>query len=234
MTENIYALVTIPHPDDAELRISGSVARWVKEGKDVVYVICTNGDKGSNDPDMVPEKLAEIREKEQLAAAEILGLKEVVFLRYPDQNLENTPELRKELTRLIRKYRPEIVVTVDHGLRYNHRDHKITLQVTLDAVFPIAGTIAYPDLLEQGLHPYRVKEVLLCGTEHPNYFVDITDTIDTKIAALRCHQSQVGNRLDFDGMIREMAGRLGEEHGYKYSEGFYREKVPWDDYECAL
>ncbi|MFC1901051.1 PIG-L deacetylase family protein [Chloroflexota bacterium] len=229
MTEQAYALVTIPHPDDAELRMSGTVARWVREGKDVIYVICTNGDKGSSDPDMVPSELAKIREQEQLAAAKILGVKKVHFLRYPDQNLENTPELRKELARLIRKYRPEIVITVDHSLRYNHRDHKITLQVTLDAVFPIAGTIAYPDLLEQGLYPHRVPEILLCGTDHPNYFIDITDTIDIKIAALRCHESQVGDRPQFGDMVREMAGRLAEGKGYKYAEGFYREEVPWQD-----
>jgi LmbE family N-acetylglucosaminyl deacetylase len=83
--------------------------------------------------------------------------------------------------------------------------------------------------MEQGLYPHRASEILLCGTEHPNYFVDITETIDAKIAALRCHQSQVGDRPQFGDMVREMAGRLGEAHGYKYAEGFYRETVPWDE-----
>ncbi|MFC2069601.1 PIG-L deacetylase family protein [Chloroflexota bacterium] len=231
MTEQAYALVTIPHPDDAELRMAGAVARWTREGKDVIYVICTNGDKGSSDPDTIPEELARIREQEQLAAAEILGLREVIFLRYPDQNLENTPELRKELVRLIRTYKPEIVVTVDHSSFYIHRDHRITTQVTMDAVFPIAGTIAYTDLLEQGLYPHKVKEILFCGSENPNYFIDITDTIDLKIAALRCHESQVGDRPQFGEMVRERAKMSAQGQDYKFAEGFYREVIPWQDYE---
>jgi LmbE family N-acetylglucosaminyl deacetylase len=119
-------MIIAPHPDDAEFGIAGTVARWTDEGKDVVYVICTNGNKGSDDPEMHPSMLAEIRETEQLAAAAVLGVKEVVFLREEDQSLEDTPEFRKALVRLIRKYKPEFVASTDPYRRYLwHRDHRI-------------------------------------------------------------------------------------------------------------
>ena len=138
-------IVFIPHPDDAEGRMGGTVARWAREGKDVVYVVCTNGDKGTNDPKMKPEELARIREQEQLAAAKLLGVKEVVFLRHPDQGLEDTPEFRKEIVRLIRIYRPETVVTVYPYRGYlDHRDHRITAQVTLEAVGSVAFVLNLP------------------------------------------------------------------------------------------
>ena len=117
-------MVVTPHPDDAEFGVSGTVVRWVKEGKDVVYVVCTNGDKGTKDINVKPEDLAKIRENEQLSAAKLLGVREVVFLRHPDQSLEDTSEFRKEIVRLIRMYRPETVVTASPYRRYLwHRDH---------------------------------------------------------------------------------------------------------------
>ena len=220
----------MPHPDDAELRMGGTVARWTRKGKEVIYVVCTNGDKGTNDPNMKPEELASIREREQLAAAEILGVREVVFLRYPDQGLEDTPEFRKALVRLIRTYRPDTVVAVDSYGRYrDHRDHRIAMRVTLDAVFPYAGyTHSYPDFLEQGLQPHRAKEVLICGTQDPNYYLDITDTIDTKLAALRCHKSQVGDRPQFGEMLRERARMSAEGQDYELGEAFHREEIHWE------
>jgi len=210
--------------------MAGSVARWAREGKDIIYVVCTNGDKGTDDPNMKPEKLVGIREQEQLAAAKLLGVREVVFLGYPDQGLEDTPEFRKEIVRLIRMYKPETVVTVDPFYRgyISHRDHRITAQVTLEAVFPYAdSTHSYPDLLEQGLHPHRVKEVLFGGTENPNYYVDITDTIDIKLAALRCHESHVGDRSQFGETLRERARMSAEGQDYELAEAFHREEIRW-------
>ncbi len=222
-------IVVIPHPDDAESRMAGTVARWVREGKNIVYVVCTNGDKGTSDPNMKPEELARIREREQLAAAKLLGVREVVFLRYPDQGLEDTSEFRKEIVRLIRMYKPETVVTVDPYRGYlNHRDHRITARVTLDAVFPYAGNAySYPDLLQQGLKPYRLKEMLFCGTENPNYYVDITDTIDVKIAALRCHKSQIGDGPQAAEWMRQWAKTSAEGQDYELGEAFHREEVKW-------
>ena len=229
MTKQAQVMVVIPHPDDAESRMAGTVARWTREGKEVIYVLCTNGDKGTDDPNMKPEELARIREQEQLAAAELLGVREVIFLRYPDQALEDTPEFRKEIVRLIRMYKPDTVVTVDPHRRYlDHRDHRITARVTLDAVFPYARDArAYPDLLEQGLQPHRVKEVLICGTGDPNYYIDITDTIDIKLAALRCHKSQVGDRPEIVEWMRGQAKMSAEGQDYELAEAFHREEIEW-------
>ena len=219
-------MVVTPHPDDAEFGVAGTVVRWTREGKDVFYVVCTNGDKGTSDINTKPERLAKIREKEQLAAAKLLGVREVIFLRYPDQTLEDTPEFRKEIVRLIRMYRPETVVTADLYRRYLwHRDHRITSQVTLDAIFPYARDIfSYPDLLEQGLQPHKVKEILLWGAEEPNCWSDITDTFDIKIAALRCHKSQVGDRSfpDMKDRLRQWARERAEGQDYELAESFYR------------
>lgn len=224
MAESAHVLVIMPHPDDAEFGAAGTIARWVREGKDVVYVVCTNGDKGTSDKNMKPAELARIREQEELAAAKVLGVGKVIFLRYPDQGLEDTPELRKEIVRLIRLYRPETVLTVDPYRRYiAHRDHRITGQVTLDAIFPYARDfLAYPDLMEQGLEPHKVKEILLWGSEEPNYRSDVTDTFALKLAALHCHKSQVGGRLspEFEERMRERHRLMAKAEGFELAEDY--------------
>jgi LmbE family N-acetylglucosaminyl deacetylase len=195
MNEPVYLMVISPHPDDSEFAVAGTVARLTQEGKKVVYVICTNGDKGTSDRKMKPEKLAKIREREQRAAAKLLGVSKVVFLDYPDQSLEDTAEFRKTLVRVIRQYRPQVVATADPYRKYMwHRDHRITGQVAADAVFPYARDhLSYPDLLAEGLEPHKVREIWFWGSEEPNFRSDITATIDTKMAALGCHKSQVGD-----------------------------------------
>ncbi len=219
-------MVVTPHPDDAEFGIAGTAARLIREGKDVIYVVCTNGDKGSSDINMKPEELTRIREQEQLAAAKLIGVREVIFLHYQDQTLEDTPEFRKEIVRLIRMYQPETVVTVDPYRRYIwHRDHRITGQVTLDAIFPYARDIhSYPDLLEQGLQPHKVKEVLLWGSEEPNYRSDITDTFDIKVDALRCHKSQIGNNPspELKERMRQRHKMMAEGEDFELAEVFHR------------
>ena len=142
MKEQYYAMIIAPHPDDSEFAIAGTVAKWVKQGKKVVYIICTNGNKGTDDPKMTLAKLAEIRRQEELDAAKTLGVQEVVFLEHDDQSLEDTPEFRKELVKVIRTYRPELVAAPDPYRKYVwHRDHRITGQVVLDAVFPLRATV---------------------------------------------------------------------------------------------
>ena len=232
MAKSAYAMVVTPHPDDAEYGIAGTVARWVKEGKDVVYVVCTNGDKGTSDINMRPEVLAKIREKEQLDAANVLGVRDVIFLRHPDQGLEDTYEFRKQLVRLIRMYRPDIVATTDPYLRYMwHRDHRIAGQVVLDAVFPFARDfLAYPDLMLDGLQPHKVKEVLLWSmllfwdSQEINYRSDISDTLDLKIAALRCHESQVGHlpSPDLENLLRQQHEAMAQGESFKLAEAFHR------------
>jgi LmbE family N-acetylglucosaminyl deacetylase len=230
MAEKYYAMVVTSHADDAEFGVAGTVAKWTRDGKKVVYVVCTNGNKGTNDPNMKPEKLAEIREKEQRAAAKTVGVDEVVFLRHDDQSLEDTPEFRQEIVRQIRIYRPVVVATTDPYRRYIwHRDHRITGQVVLDAVFPYArDRLAYRDMLEEGLEPHKVQEVLLWGAEEPNYFSDITETYDTKIAALRCHHSQVGHfSKEWGDFLRQRYEGFAKGKDFKLAEAFYRVEVWW-------
>ena len=224
-------MVVTPHPDDAEYGVAGTVVRWVGQGKEIVYVVCTNGDKGTSDASVKPEELAKTREEEQIAAANLLGVREVIFLRHPDQGLEDTPEFRKEIVRLIRMYRPETVVTADPYRRYIwHRDHRMTGQVTLDAIFPYARDIfSYPDLAKEGLDPHKVKEVLLWGTEDVNYRSDITETFDVKLSALRCHKSQVGHipLQELEDRLRERHRSLAQGEEYKLAEGFHRVEILW-------
>ena len=226
MPKQAQVMVVTPHPDDAEFGVAGTVVHWTREGKDVIYVVCTNGDKGTSDPNMKPEELAKIREQEQQAAAKLLGVREVIFLRYPDQSLEDTPEFRKEIVRLIRMYRPETVVTADPYRRYIwHRDHRITGRITLDAVFPYARDLySYPDWIEEGLQPYKVRQVLLWASEEPNCRSDITDTFDIKMAALRCHKSQIGDSSfpEFEERLRERCRMLAEGEDYELAEAFYQ------------
>lgn len=222
-------MIVAAHPDDAEFGVGGSVARWTKEGKTVVYVVCTSGDKGTSDRNVDPERLAGIREKEQIAAANLLGVREVIFLRYADQGLEDTPEFRKQIVRQIRVYGPRVVVTSDPYRRYIwHRDHRITGQVTLDAIFPYARDhLAYPDLLAEGLEPHKVKEIWFWASEDINHRCDVTDTFDRKIAALRCHESQI---KEFDNpeaqeWLRQRCVEMAVGEEFELAEGFHRVEI---------
>ena len=155
-------MVITAHPDDAEFGAAGTVAAWTREGKKAVYVVCTDGDKGTSDRSLTSRELVGIRKREQREACSVLGVKDVVFLGYGDQTLEDTPEFRKELVRQIRIFRPQTVITLDPYRRYLwHRDHRIVGQVVMDAVFPFARDhMAYPDFMEQGLEPHKVAQIL--------------------------------------------------------------------------
>ena len=229
--QRAHVLVVTPHPDDAEFGVAGTVAKWTQEGKQVVYVVCTNGNKGTSDPDVKPDELAKIRQNEQRAAAEILGVREVVFLENQDQGLEDTPEFRKQIVRMIRRYRPETVVTADPYRRYIwHRDHRIAGQVTIDAVFPYARDhLAYPDLLEEGLQPHKVREMLFWASENINFRSDVTATFDLKLAALQCHKSQVNSMRfsDLEDWLRKRCKDLAEGEDFELAEAFHREEIIW-------
>ncbi|MFB0566035.1 MAG: PIG-L deacetylase family protein [Candidatus Aminicenantaceae bacterium] len=234
MTEKIADILVItPHPDDAEFGVAGTVVNWVRQEKIVVYLVCTNGDKGTEDPKVSPGELARLREKEQLDAAKILGVNEVIFLHHPDQSIEDTPEFRKEIVRYIRIYKPEIVVTADPYRRYIwHRDHRIVGRVTLDAVFPYArDRWAYPDLLEEGLMPHKVKEVWLWAPEDRdiNFRSDITNTFEIKLKALRSHKSQIKESFssEMEKWLCMRAKTLAEGEKFKLAEGFHRVEIWW-------
>ena len=230
MQAPVDVLVITAHPDDAEYGCAGSVVRWIREGRSVAYVLCTSGEKGTSDRNVRPEELARLREVEQQAAADLLGVRDVVFLRYPDQGLEDTPAFRKHLVQVIRTFRPDTVVTTDPYRRYLwHRDHRIVGQVVLDAAFPFARDHgAYPDLLADGYEPHKVKELLFFGAEDINHYSDISDTIDRKLAALKCHASQMRELKadDLDAWLRQRYKHLAAKSGYELAEAFHRVVMP--------
>ncbi|MDF1553962.1 MAG: PIG-L family deacetylase [Deferrisomatales bacterium] len=230
MTEPIHALVIAAHPDDAEFGAAGTVAVWTSEGRRVVYVVCTSGEKGTNDRAVAPADLARAREQEQRDAAAVLGVAEVIHLRYPDQGLEDTTGFRKELVREIRRWRPHIVVTSDPYRRYLwHRDHRVVGQVVLDAVFPFARDhLAYPDLLEAGLEPHKVAEVWCFGAEDVNHRVDVTATFERKVEALLQHRSQVAAMgiPDLPGRLRRFCREMAAGSEFELAEAYHRVVAP--------
>lgn len=218
-------MIVTPHPDDFEFGCAGTVATWLKDGAKAVLVVSTNGDKGTNDPEMTSERLAAIRREEQLDSAKVLGLAEVVFLGYRDGELEDTPEFRGKLVKQIRIHKPEIVFTADPFRRsfYLHRDHRMAGQVTLDATFPYArDRLHFPEHIQEGLETHKVKQICFWGSENPDTFVDISETIDLKIKALKCHKSQVSDSADWnvEEGVKGWAKNLGKDKGIPYAEGF--------------
>ena len=217
------------HPDDQEFTVAGTLAKWARAGSKVLSVVITDGEAGSNDPSKDGSfrvELARIRREEQLRAASILGIQETVFLHYPDGELEASLPLRKDLTRLIRKFRPEVVVCGDPTVRFygnsymNHPDHRAAADVACDAAFPSAGSrLIFPDLLDEGLLPHNPQRVFLHGSDRPDVWIDIRETVALKIEALRQHRSQIGEE-DVDKRIREWAAEDGKEHGLAFAEAF--------------
>lgn len=228
--ESIDMLVISAHPDDAEFGVAGTVANWTRAGKKVVYVVCTRGEKGTTDRRLTPEELAAVRETEQKDAARLLGVAAVDFLGLPDQGLEDTPAFREQVVRAVRQYRPQTVVTSDPYRRYVwHRDHRIVGQVVLDAVFPYARDhLAYPDMLAEGLEPHKVQELLFWAAEDVNYRSDITATFALKLAALRCHASQVRELgiSNLEAWLRQRCRSMAEGETFELAESFHRVELP--------
>jgi LmbE family N-acetylglucosaminyl deacetylase len=217
------------HPDDHEFTIGGSVARWAREGREVAFCLVTTGGAGVNEHTPSSEGLIPVREKETRAAAKILGVKDVVLLGYPDGTLEPTLGMRRDLTRVIRRFRPDIVVCSDPTVRWygneylNHPDHRAVADAALDAVFPSSETRAiFTDLLGEGLQPHKVKQVFIAGALEPDVFVDITATLGAKCRALKAHRSQVGKGEWVDQLLKSWALRDGKRGGVRYAEAFKR------------
>ncbi len=217
------------HPDDQEFTVAGSLAKWAQAGCQIVSVIITSGDAGSNAPEhdaTYKPALARLREAEQMGANAVLGIQQTIFLRHPDGELEPTLALRKELTRLIRIYKPEVVVTGDpQGVFYgngyiNHPDHRAAAQAAVYAVFPSAGTrLIFTDLLEAGYEPHNVRRLYIHGSEKSDTWVDISATLARKVEALRKHVCQLGE-WDPEKMISEWAAEEGKDHGLEFAEAF--------------
>ena len=224
-TETLDRVMLIAaHPDDPEFGCGGTIAKWAAAGKQITYILLTSGDKGSSNPDIRPGQLATQREAEQRAAAQELGVQQVIFLRHPDGLLENNIDLRRQLAGLIRKHKPHILVAIDPWRRYQmHPDHRAAGYASLDGFWAAREWHIFPEQLEGDEEPWRVKELYLFWTDYIDYWEDITETIDKRIAALACHVSQVGtDRQKLDERIRERARKAGEEAGFEYAEGLKR------------
>ena len=224
-------MVVVAHPDDAEWGCAGTVAKWCTQGWEVVYVLCTDGSKGSDDPEMTSQKLVEVRAQEQRNAGKVLGLKQVVFLGYEDSMLEPTLELRTDIAREIRRYRPDVLICNSPVRRLHesgyigHPDHYAAGEAALSAVFPTArDRLTNPELLDEGLEPHKVREVWISEHEEPNHYVDVTAHIETAVEALKQHKSQVSAE-DAGVHMRHWRSSIGEKVGFQYAESFKRFKL---------
>jgi LmbE family N-acetylglucosaminyl deacetylase len=219
-------MAIVAHPDDIEFSCAGTLSRWSKAGARICYVLCTSGDVGIDEPGMTREKAAEIREAEQSEAAKIAGATEVVYLREPDGMLQPSLELRKKIVREIRRFRPEVVITGDPTIVWagntyiNHPDHRAAATAALDAIFPAAGQPhLFQELEEEGIRAHKPRKVYVTSWGDADVFVNIEETIDTKIAALRAHKSQMKD-WDPDERIRQWAAERGKGKEMAYAEGF--------------
>jgi LmbE family N-acetylglucosaminyl deacetylase len=217
------------HPDDQEFTVGGTLAKWARAGSSIVTVCITSGNAGSNEhtpPDMTREALAPIREREQRDACAVLGITEVLFLGYEDGILEPSIPLRRDLTRIIRRHRPDAVVCGDPTVRFyggtymNHPDHRVAADAALDAVFPSAETrLIFPELLDEGLAPHKVRAVFIHGSDRPDTFIDIADVLDVKLTALKQHKTQMGT-WDPTEMITAWARQQGARRRLRAAESY--------------
>jgi len=220
------AMAIVAHPDDIEFSCAGTLARWVKAGARISYMLCTSGEVGIAQTEMTKARAAEIREAEQMAAAQVIGAQEVIFLREPDGMLEATMELRRRLVREIRRFRPEVVICGDPTIVWvgddyiNHPDHRAAATAALDATFPAAGQPnLFEELAEAGFQAYKPRKVYVTGWNQNDLFVNIEETIDLKIAALRAHKSQMQD-WDPEPRIKEWAALRAQGKEMAYAEGF--------------
>jgi LmbE family N-acetylglucosaminyl deacetylase len=217
-------LVITAHPDDPEFLAGGTVVILARQGAEVTYVIVTNGSKGSSDPGVTPERLARMRQAEQRQAAAALGATRVNFLGYEDGELEDTRQLRLDVTREIRRWRPDLVITQNPQRTFTsfpgwHRD-RITGGVVLDCIYPLArDRLAFPELLPQ-FEPHTVREIYLVQWDAPRLVIDIRDVMETKLRAIACHASQVSDFSAVEARMRRRASLLGQPKGLTYAEGF--------------
>lgn len=224
------ALVIVAHPDDADFGVAGTLARWIRAGTVARMVCCTSGDAGADDATLDPLELARRREAEQRAAAEIVGYEGVDFLHRPDGALENDLALREQLVRLIRQFRPGAVVAMDPTVVIHedgfiqHVDHRNAGLAAIDAVYPAArNAMAFPHLVTvENLPPVDVNQLYLFFSDKPNAWVDVSDTFDVKLAALRAHVSQIRKPDELDERIRSWAAESGQRIGVAAAEAFRR------------
>ena len=224
-------MVVVAHADDAEYGCSGTVAKLCSEGWEMVYVLCTDGSKGSSDREMTREELVRIRREEQINAGKALGLKDIAFLDYEDSMLEPTLELRRDIAREIRRHRPDVLIcnhplrTLDGGWGIGHPDHLASGEAALAAVFPTARDhMTFPELLEAGFEPHKVAEVWIMGHPEPDLWIDVSDHMDTAVKAIMQHVTQVDSSSEEETgkMMREWRRRPAVGKGMQYAEAYKR------------
>lgn len=220
------ALVIGAHPDDNEVGCAGSIASLTNQGWEVTYIICTNGNKGSHDPEMSSYRLSEIREQEQCDAANVLNVKQVIFLRYNDGELEPTPALRAEMALYIRHFRPHLIFTHDPWRRYMlHPDHRAVGFAVIEGIVNARDHLYMPGLSQIGLTVWRPETLYLWSAEEPDYTEDISSTLETKLAALGQHRSQIRQDDDWLDRVRRRAVQYGKAAGYQVGEPFKKMKL---------
>lgn len=212
----------VAHPDDAEFSSAGTISKFAREGKRVVIIQVTSGDRGSNDRTATSEGMAATRESEEREASTRLGVAELVFLHEPDGSVVSDLVLREKITRMIRTHRPDVIVTHDPFRPYAlHPDHRAVGMATHDAVYPTARDHLYfPEHLASGLEPHKTAEIWYFGSEVPDTYVDITDTFADKIDALKLHKSQVGEAEELGDRLRERAAELAKDQPFELAECF--------------
>lgn len=217
------------HPDDLDVIAGGTIAKFAAQGAEVHYLILTDGGKGSDDPTATSAELTQLRHAEQQAGLEIVGGKSITFLDYPDGELEVTMQLKKQIVKSIRSVKPDVVITMDPTVVYsadngriNHPDHRAAGQATLDAVFPLArDRLTFPELEQAGYLPHKTATILLSNANESNFFVDISQTIETKLNAIKAHPSQFGEEPNLE-WVYAMAREQGEKNGTELAESFVR------------
>lgn len=220
-------MAVFAHPDDIEFSCAGTTAKWIEAGARGAYVLVTSGDVGIAEPGMTKERAAEIREAETLAAAEAVGITDVTFFRVPDGMVENTMALRKRIVREFRRFRPEVVITGDPQLLYtprggvNHPDHRAVGGAAIDAVFPASGQPnLFQELEEEGLYAFKVRKMYIVSWGQGETLVDVSGTLDLKLAALQKHVSQVGHMEQLEEFMRKRSADLAAESDFEYGEKF--------------
>ena len=220
-------LVFSAHPDDLDFGCSGTVAKMTEEGKEVVYCIITNGEKGIQKVNKARGTMIAMRKIEQKEAAKVVGVHKLIFLGETDGDLENTKDVRRKIVKAIREVKPDIIFSFDPAnLSFDsfyrfHRDHRMAAEAVFDAMYPAAGSSAFfPELEEAGFLPYQIQGAWFFSSASPNIFIDISKTIDRKIEALRRHEGQIGDMEEMEKRIRARARQEGKRKKMKYAEAF--------------
>lgn len=215
-------MIVVAHPDDMEFSSAGTLAKMAKEGKRVRLVQCTSGDKGTSRRDINSQELAELREGEEREACRRLGVQEVEFLRLKDGELMPDLNFREKVVQQIRDFRPDVLITHDPFRPYSlHPDHRAVGITAVDSVYPTArDPLYFPEHLQSGLEPHKVAELWLFGSEYPDTYIDISDTFEDKINALKAHKSQVGEAETLADRLRERAAEVGKAQNIPLAEAF--------------